>query len=166
MSILNYISRFNIDFAITFVVLFGFSIIIGPTQNAISQNTATMLNQEAVDNQNTINTSYVNSSAIEEVNVSIVPGATLLTDTAYSPNPIEIKRGQTVLWINKDSGFHTVTSGEVNDPNSGILFDSGLTGPTMLSSKGKTFSYQFNVPGEFQYYCILHPGMVGIVTVT
>lgn len=163
---LNYISRFKIDFAITFVVLIGFSVIICPIQNAFSQNADTMLNHDAVDSQNIINTSYVNSSTIKEVNVSIVPGATLLTDTAFSPNPIEINRGQTVLWINEDSGFHTVTSGEVNDPNSGILFDSGLTGPTMLSSKGKTFSYQFDAPGEFQYYCVLHPGMIGLVTVT
>lgn len=117
-------------------------------------------------NNNITNDSFIAISKIEQVRVSIVPGATQLTDTAYSPNPIEIHRGQTVLWVNEDSGFHTVTSGEINDPNSGVLFDSGLDGPTMISSKGKTFEYQFNVPGVFPYYCILHPGMVGTVIVS
>lgn len=166
MSNLNYILEFRISCVITTVILISFLTIIGSIQNASSQIIDPPSNHAAVNNKNFTSPPDIISSAIEEVKVSIVPGATLLTDTAYSPNPIEITRGQTVLWINEDSGFHTVTSGVVNDPNSGILFDSGLTGPTTLSSKGKTFSYQFEVPGEFQYYCTLHPGMVGTVTVT
>lgn len=163
---LNYILGFQIGSVIATLALIGFSIIICPIQNVSSQSVGTMSNHTLFASQSVTNTSYINSSAIKVVNVSIVPGATLLTDNAYSPNPIEIVRGQTVLWTNEDSGFHTVTSGGVNDPNTGILFDSELTGPTMLSSKGKTFSYQFDVPGIFQYYCILHPEMVGTVTVT
>ena len=166
MSNLNYRFGFKINFVIATVSLIGFLMIVGPIQNANSQSADTIANHAVVDNRGITNKVSNNSSVIEGVTVRIVPGATLLTDTAYNPNPIKIMRGQTVLWLNEDFGFHTVTSGGVNDPNSGILFDSGLTGPTMLSSKGKTFSYQFNVPGEFPYYCILHPGMVGTVTVT
>ena len=47
----------------------------------------------------------------DKTQVSIVPGATFLTDTAYNPNPIEVNVGQTVLWTNDDFSFHTVTSG-------------------------------------------------------
>ena len=73
---------------------------------------------------------------------------------------------QTVVWTNEDFSFHTVTSGDVSDTNSVRLFDSGLAGPGALSSTGKTYEYTFEYPGEYPYYCILHPGMVGKVIVT
>lgn len=102
----------------------------------------------------------------EKIQVSIVSGATFLTDTAYYPNPVEVNVDQTVLWTNEDFSFHTVTSGDVSDTNSVRLFDSGLAGPGALSSTGKTYEYTFESPGEYPYYCILHPGMVGKVIVT
>jgi plastocyanin len=102
----------------------------------------------------------------EKIQVSIVSGATFLTDTAYYPNPVEVNVDQTVVWTNEDFSFHTVTSGDVSDTNSVRLFDSGLAGPGALSSTGKTYEYTFESPGEYPYYCILHPGMVGKVIVT
>lgn len=102
----------------------------------------------------------------EKIQVSIVSGATFLTDTAYYPNPVEVNVDQTVVWTNEDFSFHTVTSGDVGDTNSVRLFDSGLAGPGALSSTGKTYEYTFEYPGEYPYYCILHPGMVGKVIVT
>lgn len=100
-----------------------------------------------------------------KVQASIVPGASVLTDTAYAPNPIETTINQTVLWTNDDSAFHTVTSGSVGAPDVGKAFDSGLSGPTALSSKGKTFEHTFEMSGEYPYFCILHPAMVGTVIV-
>lgn len=41
--------------------------------------------------------------------VSIISGAFRLTDAAYQPNPINIKVGDSVMWINDDSSTHTVT---------------------------------------------------------
>lgn len=102
---------------------------------------------------------------VGKIQVSIVPGATFLTNDAYNPNPIELNVGQTVLWINDDFSFHTVTSGRVGDTNAGSLFDSGLAGPTALASTGKTYEYTFELAGEYPYYCILHPDMVGKVIV-
>ncbi|HEU5119363.1 MAG TPA: hypothetical protein VFT71_00125 [Candidatus Nitrosocosmicus sp.] len=46
--------------------------------------------------QNTTNATTATDT--DKVQVSIVPGASLLTDDAYSPNPVEITVGQTVLW--------------------------------------------------------------------
>ena len=97
--------------------------------------------------------------------VSIVPGATFLTDTAYNPNPIMVNVGQTVLWTNDDFSFHTVTSGGLGNADASQIFDSGLAGPTALSSTGKSYEYRFEIAGEYPYYCILHPGMVGKVIV-
>jgi plastocyanin len=102
----------------------------------------------------------------DKVQASIVPGATTLTDTAYSPNPIQAKVGQTVVWTNDDSAFHTVTSGTVGAADAGKAFDSGLAGPTALTAKGKTFEHTFDAAGEYPYFCTLHPAMVGTVTVS
>jgi plastocyanin len=41
--------------------------------------------------------------------ISIVSGAFRLTNTAYQPNPINIKLGDSVIWTNDDSSTHTVT---------------------------------------------------------
>jgi plastocyanin len=101
----------------------------------------------------------------DKVQATIVPGASTLTDTAMSPNPIEVTVGQTVVWTNDDSAFHTVTSGIAGAPDAGKAFDSGLAGPTALTAKGKTFEHTFDTAGENPYFCTLHPAMVGTVTV-
>lgn len=102
----------------------------------------------------------------DEVQASIVPGASTLTDTAVSPNPIQAKVGQTVVWTNDDSAMHTVTSGKIGAADAGKVFDSGLQGPTALTGKGKTFEHTFDTAGEFDYHCTLHPAMTGKVIVT
>lgn len=103
--------------------------------------------------------------AQEEAKVSIVAGASTLVDKAYSPNPIEVKVGQKVEWTNDDTVMHTVTSGAAGSPDSGKAFDSGFSGPTSLSAKGKTFEHTFDKAGEYVYYCQLHPTMAGKVIV-
>ena len=84
---------------------------------------------------NATSSSNATSSDSQKVQVSIVSGASTLTDTAYSPNPVEITIGQTVVWTNDDAAFHTVTSGEVGAADVGKEFDSGLTGPTALTDR-------------------------------
>lgn len=79
---------------------------------------------------------------------SIVSGAPYLGDTAYGPNPFNIDVGQTIKWTNDDTAFHTVTSGIVGSGDVGKVFDSRLTGPTAMTSKGKTFGHRFKVAGE------------------
>ncbi len=72
---------------------------------------------------------------------------------SFSPNPVEVKVGETVTWVNDDSGRHTVTSKDG-------IFDSGMMG------KGQSFSYTFDKAGEYPYFCEPHPNMVGTVVVT
>jgi plastocyanin len=102
-----------------------------------------------------------------EVKVSIVPGASTLGDKSFSPNPVNIKVGDTVMWVNDDTQFHTVVSGNPSSgEETGKVFDSGLPGPTALTTKGKTFSHKFTEKDEFPYFCQLHPTMVGKVIVS
>ncbi len=101
-----------------------------------------------------------NNTRTSEVLIS--KGAATLGNKSYSPNPITIKVGTTVKWNNIDSNMHTVTSGVPNTVSAGELFDSGLTALIMPS---KTYSYKFMNPGEFTYFCRVHPTMVGKITV-
>jgi plastocyanin len=65
----------------------------------------------------------------------------------YSVNTLTVTVGTTVTWSNDDPGqIHTVT--EVNG-----AFDSGFF------NEGETWSYTFDEPGEFEYYCLPHPWM-------
>ena len=92
--------------------------------------------------------------------VSIVPNASTLGDKAYSPNPAEIKAGETVTWTNDDSQIHTATSGAVGAEDSGKVFDSSILSPKA------TFDFKFDQAGEYDYYCTLHPQMLGKVIVS
>ena len=58
-----------------------------------------------------INTIFIPASAQDSntTRISIVSGAFRLTDTAYQPNPTNIKVGDSVIWTNDDSSTHTVT---------------------------------------------------------
>jgi amicyanin len=72
---------------------------------------------------------------------------------SFSPNPVKVKVGETVTWINDDSGRHTVTSKDG-------VFNSGMMG------KGQSFSFTFDKAGEYSYHCEPHPSMAGTVVVT
>jgi plastocyanin len=97
--------------------------------------------------------------ATATINVSIVPGSSSLTDTAYQPNPIQASVGDTVTWTNDDTTPHTVTSSENGDTD-GDEFDSSIM------NAGATFEHTFTEAGEYPYFCVLHPNMVGTVSVS
>ena len=90
--------------------------------------------------------------------VSMGPGSSTLTTDAFSPNPIQVSVGTTVTWTNNDAQPHTVNSGENATPSG--LFDSPIMAPQA------TFEYTFTEAGEVPYFCILHPNMVGTVSVS
>ena len=72
---------------------------------------------------------------------------------------VEILVGDTIVWKNADTAFHTVTSGSEADGLDG-LFDSKEFAP------GKSFIYKFSEIGHYPYYCTLHPWMMGTIIVT
>ena len=80
------------------------------------------------------------------------------TDECYIPSTLNISAGTTVVWENNDAAAHLATSGTPDGGPDGI-FDSGMI------MGGGTFEYEFSDKGVFPYYCIVHPWMVGTVTV-
>jgi len=52
---------------------------------------------------------FASAQDSKTIQISIVSDASRLTNTAYQPNPINIKVEETVEWTNDDSSPHTVT---------------------------------------------------------
>lgn len=76
----------------------------------------------------------------------------------FLPLNLEIMRGTTVIWQNQDDIGHTVQS---QDEHGNIipLFNSGIL------KTGDTFTYKFDKPGVYHYFCTIHPWRIGMVTV-
>jgi plastocyanin len=121
-------------------------------------NATEMTANQTISNQNS--TTATASQESGSISVSIVPNSSTMGDKAFSPNPAKVKAGETVIWTNDDSQIHTVTSGSVGAEDSGKVFDSGILSPKA------TFDFKFDQAGEIDYYCTLHPQMVGTVSVS
>jgi plastocyanin len=80
------------------------------------------------------------------------------SNACYLPQDITISTGDTVRWDNVDTAAHTVTGGSPADGPSGV-FDSSLL------MAGLDYSFTFNDAGNYDYFCMVHPWMVGSVTV-
>jgi plastocyanin len=75
----------------------------------------------------------------------------------YSPNPVTVKVGQSVNWLNSDSVAHTAT-----DPG---VFDIGSIAPGSAHSDNGD-GVMFNNVGTFNYHCTLHANETATVIVT
>jgi plastocyanin len=96
---------------------------------------------------------------VPAINISIVEGS-IRGDKTYEPNPLHVKVGSKITWTNDDKTTHTATSGTITSNEYGKIFDSGYL------SKGKSFTFVFEQPGEFEYFCLLHPTMIGKIVVS
>lgn len=95
--------------------------------------------------------------------VSIVPGASLPDNIHhYYPPKIAVPTETTIVWLNLDVGQpHTVTSGQPGSAETGSLFNSGV----MPAFPVRSFEFTFSQPGDYSYYCIIHPWRVASVSV-
>jgi len=111
-------------------------------------------------------------SAFADTRVTIGKGADglanagcVVTNDCFTPNPVQVSPGGTVTWTNTDTGAgHTVTSGKPDNSTGnyvGAVFDSSLL------ASGKKFSHTFTAAdvGTINYFCLVHPWMIGEITV-
>ena len=75
-----------------------------------------------------------------------------IRDMKYAPDTLTIPAGTRVTWVNRDQMPHTVTA-------RGRAFASAAL------DTGDSYSYTFKTPGEFTYFCTIHPFMVARVVV-
>ena len=67
----------------------------------------------------------------------------------FTPQTLNIEKGQSVTWVNNDDVKHTVT---------GFGLDKVL-------EPGETYTYSFIEEGVYDYICNIHPGMQGVIIV-
>lgn len=76
----------------------------------------------------------------------------------YIPLNLEVQKGTIVEWVNDDNAGHTIQS---QDGEGNVV---GLFNSDVLQT-GDKFSYKFEEPGEYNYFCTIHPWRVGVITV-
>ena len=80
-------------------------------------------------------------------------GAVSISNFAFTPKRIEIAKGEHVIWSNDDDVPHRIQSAnEAFSPSS------------VLDTKA-SYDVVFGQPGEYGYFCSLHPTMTGSVVV-
>ena len=90
--------------------------------------------------------------------VDILKGSTTFGDKSYSPNPIQVTSGDTIVFFNSDTVLHTATSGSASVASG--VFDTGYLGPN------RSAEVIINGTGDIPYFCQAHPTMVGVVKVS
>jgi amicyanin len=70
----------------------------------------------------------------------------------FEPAKLTVKAGTTVTWTNHDDIPHTVAAK-----------DRSFKSKAMDSDE--SYSFTFTTPGEYDYFCSLHPHMTGTIVV-
>ena len=85
---------------------------------------------------------------------AIPAGPTVKIDNfVFGPQALTVAVGATVTWVNRDDIPHTVTADDKHTFKSKVL------------DTDERFAFTFTRPGEYGYFCSLHPHMVGKVIV-
>src|ERR1700692_3416876 len=88
----------------------------------------------------------------DTVTTAVTPTVVEIHNMKFNPGILTIAAGTKVTWVNEDTAPHTVT-------DKGKVFRSAG-----LDTKD-SFSFTFASPGEFTYFCAIHPMMVGKIVV-
>ena len=75
-----------------------------------------------------------------------------ISNFAFAPQVIVVAPGTTVTWSNADEDPHTV-----------VATDKSFHSAAMDTDE--SYSFTFTKPGEYAYFCSLHPHMTGKVIV-
>ena len=102
----------------------------------------------------------LNLSALAGVGIVASPAAAAapaaptvkIDNFVFGPAALTVGVGTTVTWINQDDIPHTV-----------VADDKSFKSKVLDSDE--SFSFTFTKPGEYGYFCSLHPHMVGKVIV-
>lgn len=130
--------------------------------SSLTQKITTATTVQPSINANNSTATKTQNTGSSNIAVDILKNASIMKagQKTFNPDPVRVSVGGTVTWKNSDTAVHTVTSGKgPKDTQSGKMFDSGLIKPE------KTFEYKFANAGTYDYYCTVHPAMVGKIIV-
>ena len=86
------------------------------------------------------------------------PGCETTSAGCYHPNVVSVAVDGKVVMKNTDTAAHTFTAGTPDDGPSGE-FDTGLL------MTANSFEYSPDTVGEIDYFCMVHPWMIGTILV-
>jgi plastocyanin len=75
-----------------------------------------------------------------------------IKDFGFGPRQLVIPVGSTVTWTNEDEEPHKVAE-----------IHNAFTSQPLDTDDG--FTYEFKTPGEYKYFCTIHPHMTGTIIV-
>lgn len=78
----------------------------------------------------------------------------------YVPEEAHVKAGEEIRWKNEDGALHTATSATPGSDDMGKVFDTGIIPSNRFSQP-----VVIKDPGEYSYFCQLHPWMSGKIVV-
>jgi cytochrome c oxidase subunit II len=94
--------------------------------------------------------------------LTIPQGASVQGNEYYDPAELSVKVGDTIAVDNQDTTPHTVTNGkDATDPNMGKLFDTSI----INAGDSADIVTADLKPGDYPYFCAVHPYMTGSLTV-
>jgi plastocyanin len=134
------------------------------TQNVTSSSAPGPSGAEegANDTGSNATTPAATTTAAAAATLTIPNGASVQGNPAYEPNPLTVKVGDTIAVENKDIAPHTVTNGkDATDPTMGKLFDTSIIN---AGDSAEIVAAGLD-PGEYPYFCSVHPYMTGTLTV-
>ena len=87
---------------------------------------------------------------------------------AFDPKEVRIKAGQTVSWVGGDNITHVLVEGTYDVGADGLRTketdDKAFS--LRLTKKGQQVTHTYDKAGTFTYFCSIHKGMNGTVTVS
>jgi plastocyanin len=75
-----------------------------------------------------------------------------ISNFTFTPNELKIAPGTTVKWVNHDDIPHLVA-------------EKALGFKSQALDTNDSFSFTFTKPGDVEYFCVLHPHMIGQIIV-
>src|SRR5215510_1435242 len=95
---------------------------------------------------------HANATSAAEPQMAQMATEVKIDNFSFSPATLEVKAGTRVTWTNADDIPHTVVS------------DDKIFKSKALDTDEK-FSFTFDKPGTYPYFCSLHPKMTAKVVV-
>jgi plastocyanin len=134
---------------------------------AESSQTQNNQNREAIQPAEDTDTPDTNDHDREgEYQIDIPDGAAweeTISERFYPPE-LTVPTGSDVTWTNDDDITHTITSGKNAGYGMYEFLQDGIFNSGDLD-EGESFTFHFAEPGRYEYFCVPHPWMNGVIVV-